>query len=310
MLSAIKEAKDLGFGNVVFTGGEATLRWHDLISAIEFANNLGLPTRLVTNAHWARTMDAARSRIDELLGAGLDEINYSTGDEHTRFIPIDFVVNAIVAAVGRGLNVHVMVEIHDTRHIVEESVLKHPRIVALKENERRLLSVNESPWMPLHPFEVAKYPEGIGLNGENVSSSRGCESILQTMLVTADQHVHACCGLASRLIPELTVAYSRDEPDFLREAIQEAESDFLKLWIHYEGPERILAWAAEKDPEIEWENYYAHKCQACLRLYKDPRVIRVIWEHYEEMVPAVLQAGWLQESFIPEVLGTKVELTA
>src|SRR6185295_7777711 len=53
MLSAINQASELGFFNVVFTGGEATMRWDDLIEAIRQANRLKLPTRLVTNAYWA-----------------------------------------------------------------------------------------------------------------------------------------------------------------------------------------------------------------------------------------------------------------
>ena len=36
----------------------------------------------------------------------------------------------------------------------------------------------------------------------------------------------------------------------IAEAQRRAESDFLKLWLRVEGPERILAWAAQKYPDL------------------------------------------------------------
>jgi hypothetical protein len=54
-----------------------------------------------------------------------------------------------------------------------------------------------------------------------------------------------------------------------------------------EGHEKILAWAAEKDPSIRWENSFAHHCQACQRIHTDPRVVEVIRQHYDEVVHEV-----------------------
>jgi hypothetical protein len=65
----------------------------------------------VTNAHWAHSLDAARDRLDKLIAAGLHEINYSTGDEHVRFVPLEHVAIACVAAAERAFRVHVMVEL-------------------------------------------------------------------------------------------------------------------------------------------------------------------------------------------------------
>src|SRR5687767_9894064 len=80
LVSAIDQARELGFLNVVFTGGEATLRWDDLLEAIRHARGLRLPTRLVTNAYWATGAEETTRRVRELVDAGLLEINFSTGD--------------------------------------------------------------------------------------------------------------------------------------------------------------------------------------------------------------------------------------
>jgi organic radical activating enzyme len=307
ILAGITQATRAGFANVVFTGGEPTLRWKDLLAAIAHARGLGFPTRLVTNAHWAVSLERAGERLDELLAAGLDEINYSTGDEHARFVPMERVVHATIAALERGLRPHVMVELREQRRVSKQDVLEHPLIAALPAEERDRIHINESPWMPLDPSRVERYPDGLVTNRANVGVRTGCDSILQTYVLQADGRIGSCCGLGMRIIPELNVALAQGE-DFLLRAIEEAENDFLKVWIHYKGPEKILAWAAEKDPSIDWEDRYAHRCQACLRLYQDPVIARVVREHYMEMVGEVLQCAWLDDVHIPEQLGETVKV--
>jgi hypothetical protein len=94
-----------------------------------------------------------------------------------------------------------------------------------------------------------------------------------------------------RLIPELNIGSIEDTTIF--DAIRDGETDLLKRWIRMEGPEKILAWAASKDSSIEWEGQYAHRCQACLRLYKDDAVRAVIREHHMEKMPDVIYGEYL-----------------
>ena len=107
---AIDEASEDGFVVVVFTGGEATLARRELLAGIEYAAGRGLPTRLVTNGHWSRSEDSARRRIAEWCQAGLNEINFSTGDEHVRVVSIYRVATAARLSVEAGLRVSIMVE--------------------------------------------------------------------------------------------------------------------------------------------------------------------------------------------------------
>jgi organic radical activating enzyme len=300
ILSAIDQAKILGFYNVVFTGGEATLRWKDLLMAIRYASNLQLPTRLVTNAHWATSASTADKKLGELMEAGLSEINYSTGDEHARFIPVERVIQACLAAVRRELKAWVMVELRENRTVTAASITDHPFITALSPTQKELIDVVESPWMPLDPTIVERYPLGVAANKLAFKSHMACHNVLQTYTVQADGSVGACCGIGMLKIPELNVA-TVNQPDFLMHAVEEAESDFLKLWIHYKGPEQILAWAAAINPSIRWENMYAHRCQACARLYRDKTVRQVIREHYDEMVAEVLQTAWMDEHYAQDM---------
>ena len=78
-----------------------------------------------------------------------------------------------------------------------------------------------------------------------------------------------------------------------------AASDFLKIWIAIDGPEHIVAWAAGHDSTIEWEDRFAHQCDVCQFMYHDPKIRKVIRDHYQEIVPDVL----LKKSMRSSALG-------
>ena len=301
ILRTIDEAAALGFCNVVFTGGEATLRWDDLLAGLRHATALGLPTRLVSNAHWATSAETAAARIEALIAAGLCEINYSTGDEHVRFIPLDRVARAIVAAVERDLPVWVVVELRKERRVTRADLEAHELIAGLPAGQRALLTIYEGPWMPLDPGMVERYEPGLAVDRENLPGRTGCDSVLQTYTLQADGRIAACCGIGQRLIPELTVGRAEGE-GALAAAMTAAESDLLKLWVRYLGPEKLLEWARQRDPSIAWEGRYAHHCQACARVYRDPQVARLVREHYAEMVAPIIEAAWLDECELPKRL--------
>lgn len=305
IFAAIDEARKLGFYNVVFTGGEATLRWGELLKWIAHAAKLGFPTRIVTNAHWATRPETARDRIEQLAAAGLSEINYSTGDEHARFVPIERVAHAVVAAFKRKMPVHVMIEMRDGNGITRDTLLDHPILAELTEDERKTLSVVASPWMPLVHDRTNRYPQGAAAQEDNIGLRMGCDSVLQTYTLQADGRIGACCGLGMRLIDELQVGLT-SEPERLTTAIAAAETDFLKLWLHYSGPEKIIAWAAQHDKTIQWQGMYSHHCQFCQRLYHDPQVRAVVREHWQEVISEVLQAAWLDQVAVPDAMGEQI----
>jgi organic radical activating enzyme len=292
MIRAIDEAASIGYDTIVFTGGEPTLIGVDLNLAIEHAVSRGLGTRVVTNAHWAKTELSTDDRIRKLVKSGLNEINYSTGDQHVRFVPLENVLRGITSAARANLRVSVMVETTAERIVTRQSITEHPSMENLFSSFPNLrIDVQESPWMPLDPSEVQSYPEGMVTNLSNISAKNGCDSILTTTTVQADGRIAACCGLGMRILPELQLG--NISSTLIAEADKIASNDFLKRWIRVEGPEKILAWAASINSEIVWEDMYAHRCQACVRLYTDMAVRETIAENYEDKIPDVLFGEWL-----------------
>ncbi|HWM54330.1 MAG TPA: radical SAM protein [Solirubrobacterales bacterium] len=296
MLRAIDEAASAGYGLVVFTGGEPTLAGEHLLLGIRRAASHGVVVRMVTNGWWAESVEAAGEAMRTWVEAGLNELNVSTGDQHHRFVPVESVVRAIQAGVEHDLTVAVMIEVVDGRDISRDTVESHPLYEAMLDRRPEArVSFHESPWMPLSPTRTYEYPNGQAANRQNLASRTGCDSILTTTTVQADGRIAACCGLGMRNIPELQLGMIGSTS--ITEADERAADDFLKRWIQIEGPEKILAWAAELDASIEWEDMYAHRCQACIRIYKDPKVRKVITEQHLNKLADVCFQEWMMFHF-------------
>jgi hypothetical protein len=292
IVGAIDQAAAAGYELVVFTGGEPTLEDDLLLAGIRRAAGHGISVRLVTNGWWAETRKVAREVLRRYQVAGLAELNLSTGDQHSRFVPVENVISAAAAGVDIGLGtVLVMIEIVEGRDLTQAAVENHPMFARLAKAKRERIGFVESPWMPLSPRRVAEYPPGLAATADNIATRTGCDSILTTTTIQPDGRIGACCGLGMRLIPELQIGRVDDTP--IEDADAAAADDFLKRWIRVEGPEKILAWAASKDRSIQWEEMYAHRCQACLRIYRDPAVRSVVARHHHERMPDVLVNEWL-----------------
>ena len=302
VLNSIEQAAANGFILVAFTGGEATLEWDTLECGIKKAHELGLKTRIVTNAHWACTNDAAKRCIKNFREWGLDEINISTGDEHSRFVPQEYVFNGIVNAVEGGYIVHLMVEYASNRKITSETLLNNSLL--LDFSKKNFLDIMESPWMPLSPNKLEHYANDKTVSKENVVGREGCSSVLQSYSIEPDRKVTACCGLGVQLIPELEVEYAEGS-DFLRKAIKKSESDLLKLLLRYIGPEKLIAWASEKDPSIKWSGMYSHNCQACHRLYRDNGIRNIINDYASELLPDAMSSILIDEGMFFSKLDSK-----
>lgn len=279
ILDYIRQAAELGTVKLIcFSGGECFTLGPELVIAIAKATELGIATRCVTNGYWATSEEQARTVLDPLSRAGLREINISTGDFHERYVPTKRVVSGALAAVKTGMRTAVVVESRKHRAFTAERLMADSRLGEILGHP--LFRLIESPWMSMDPDEQVEQDRSHLTSRLNLHLKRGCDSVLGTVVVTPSEQLGACCGLTREHIPEMHVGSLRERP--LRELYDEASSDLMKMWLAVEGPERILAWAAEKDPGIEWEYRFCHRCDACRALYDDPKVRAVIRNHHHE----------------------------
>lgn len=311
-IASIDWAKECGLDQVVFTGGEPTLRWDDLVKCLRHASGLNMRARIVSNAQWATSREAAEKGVRELIDAGLNEINFSTGDEHVRFIPLEHILFAIEASLKADLTTVLMFELRAKPRVDEKDLMARLEALAPKEvMEKRFIFIR-SPWMPLRPDNIAEYPDGIYANKNNVAQRTGCDSVLSNYVVQGTGKIAPCCGLGMRTVAELqigdAVKIAPGDTNPLATAITEAESDLFLYALHKIGPEKIVAWAAQKDPSIQWENMYAHRCQACMRIYRDLKVKQVIIDNIQELMAEMVYGGMVLKQFerlAEEAIGEK-----
>ncbi len=273
VLHHIDQAAALGSVNlVVFTGGECFLLGDDLTRAVARCTSHGLASRCVSNGYWAVTEQAAIDRLRPLAEAGLGDLNVSTGDAHQAFVPLDRIVNAMRAAASLHMRALVVVEAQERRAFSAAALRADSRWAELEADARvrHAPVVFESPWMSMDPSAPLQQPDRKLASRRNLSRRFGCDSVLRTIVVTPDEQLGACCGLTREQIPELQVGSLREVP--LHALVDSMFDDFLKIWIALDGPDHILAWAAEKDVNVSWEGRFAHHCDSCrFHLFRSAR---------------------------------------
>jgi hypothetical protein len=271
-LEFIEEAMDY-FPSVrmlVLTGGEAFLLGDGLNKLVSKATELGLPSRIVTNGYWGNTRAAARKRLAKLQECGLGEVNFSIGVEHQQYVPIRSVLNAILEAVDLGITVAIMVEIRDGQDIdltgfIEEGI---PALV----DQGKVLFV-PSPWMSFTPGK--EIPQNPLFVAESKKAQRGCNVLYNTISFTPAQKLFACCGLPMEDLDELMIA-DLSQGARLKDQIEQTPDDYLKAWIHVQGPQKILEYAREKG-FLETVSAPVHICDACRSLYRTEGLVEKIF---------------------------------
>jgi len=104
MLNCIEQAHDLDMKRVLFSGGEPTLRYEDLLQGIRYANSKGMETQIVTNASYAIDEERGRQVAKEFEEAGLKWIVFSLDKDHQDYIPYISVLNATKGALSTNMN--------------------------------------------------------------------------------------------------------------------------------------------------------------------------------------------------------------
>jgi hypothetical protein len=288
IMDFIDQAAELGSVKLVaFSGGECFLLGDDLVKAVEHATCKGLVTRCVTNGYWAKSFPHGERTLMALRAAGLSELNVSTGDFHQQFVSEETVVNAVELGLRCGMeHMLLVVELRENSRVTVEGLVQNPRLLRLlQKHGNGRLGIIRSPWMPMDPRKISEQNPLDLLSRNTIQKKGGCHSILTTAVITPSNQVGVCCGLSRERIPELNYPVTDRR---LVDVLEEAGRDFIKIWLFVDGPERILAWAASKNKNIQWENRYAHHCHACLALFDDPQVRETVLEHYRERVDDVL----------------------
>jgi len=283
MHSLIDEAKRIpSIQRVVFTGGECFLLGSDLDALIAHAHELELETRVITNAYWAVDDAIARDRVAILRNAGLSEMMISTGTFHQRFVPLARVVHAARAAAAKKIPTRIAIEVCD-QQTFDETLLHEelaPQIAA------RQVFLGHDPWTT----DVGGRGKSTITNDDllaNGGSKRAlgrCAQILDTITVTPDQQVLACCGFPMEQLPALKIGALGSAA--LDDLVRDAPNDLLKMWLHVAGPQGIAEFVARYVPGYQLPPSVSI-CESCAALQLDSRAMAVVAEHAGEIIESV-----------------------
>ena len=279
--TAVREFKD-SIQLCVFTGGECTLLGEDLFKSIKLAKSMGLMTRIVTNGFWARTEKTAKKMVLKLKEAGLDEINYSTGDNHLEWIDFNTIKNAVLASCSEDITTLVSIETFNGARFDYNSFISDKMILNLIENSK--LQVVNASWIPMKNEELLKTYER---ELDDKYNYKGCDSLLAFLGLNPFNEVISCCGITMEYIESMKLG--KISKDNLRDLHYNQFNDFLKIWIFTEGPEKILYFASDKNEKLKkYTKNIVHSCQACAYIYNSKDVQKTLLEHYKEVIPNIL----------------------
>ncbi|WP_316873199.1 radical SAM protein [Ralstonia edaphi] len=265
---------------VVFSGGEVFLLKDDLYEALAYAAKRGLLTRCVTNAFWGRRLANAHAVADRLQSVGISEINISTGADHQRWVPFTSVEHATEALISKDISTLVTVERDsETSDCFSQATESEVFQAALKSKPLKF-SLQCNSWMPFKGrYEQRGTPAGLA------ALTAGCTQIFHNLVVTPREELAVCCGLTFEHIEELKVGSLRDRT--MGDLFEDTFRDFLKIWIHMDGPGEILRKLFGEVINDELSNIQ-HICQACAILHQHPKVKHALRERYHEFVADVV----------------------
>lgn len=268
------------FRVIVFTGGEATLHPEMLKEGIRRGKALGLRTRIVSNAWWAKSVERSKAYLQDLVDHGLDEINTSYDDFHEPFIKIEKIGNLLEATMELGMTLGL--------GVINDRDAKY-NTASIKQYLCDRLGM---PWseMRKHLVLVDDYPtpsgtgESLDVGGLSAGTKLdiGCPEIMKTISVHPNGSVKACCGHGQLYQKDLAIGNIAQES--MKDILERSTENIFYWWLHYVGPANILK-------RLGVNRDYASICHACNDL---------LGPHREELV-AYLKAH-KDEIFQQEVL--------
>jgi len=250
----------------------------DLFASIAHCASDGLLTRVVSNGYWGKTPRTAQNTARKLQKAGLCELNLSTGRDHQEWVPVSSVINAAVAVADAGISCLITIETEgeNTKRINE--ILQDPLIAPYIKSKAILVQSNS--WMPFHE-DAEDRQQKIDV----ASFQEGCGQIFGTVVVTPHDNLSACCGLTLEHIPEMRLG--KNNGSNMESLYASQLEDFMKIWIHVDGPYSIIERVMGADSAQYLKNI-VHSCEACSILHKNNRVRNAVQQRYHGYVPEVI----------------------
>jgi hypothetical protein len=307
---------------VVFAGGEPTLLGDDLLKSIAFCRLNGVISRLVTNAYWATSLEAAREKCKELRDAGLCEFNVSMDDYHEPYVAFERVKFAYKAALELDFTAVVIANCQGPESVLTPERLEQEFDMTCVQMQRRFDVDGFSKFFErqeagklvvLSNGYVQRIGRGIDLIDETECSFDtdmanvppeaeafgGCPWAVRSAAITPRNHLVACCGFELHGNPILDFGDLEEKP--AAELLARADDDLITNMIALLGPPRIMQLLKEICPdEVSFprERYHSY-CETCQDLVGIEQNRRALYKYQGYFAEVIVDArAKIAENFL------------
>jgi hypothetical protein len=267
---------------MVLTGGESFIYGSKLEEILRHAKSYGLMTRVVTNGYWAKSYDIAYRKLGKLIDAGLTEINFSTGDDHLEFVPVETIKNATLASLSHNLTVSINVESGDDRRFSSKYLLNdtdlHEYIL-----KGKLLIMN-GIWIPYN-CETESSGNITPKKYISLDSFSKCHNLFGGITIDPVHRMIACCGISAKNSKYLDLGDVRKHS--IKNLYEEQFNDFVKIWLATEGAHKIMNFISDftiVDPHYKRE----HSCCVCEKIFCNEQNLQILRNNYKQIYSSIL----------------------
>jgi pyruvate-formate lyase-activating enzyme len=252
---------------LALTGGECFYDLDKLSKLSEFSKSLGFTVSVVTNAFWASTKEDALRTLSSL--PAIQIISLSTDVYHQRFIPFEFIQNAIWAArkLGRTYNIAVCTDNEEDPHfqkIIEE-------LNSIGEQDRIRLSITFPVGRALRRARYFHY------HTSSVPTISAC-SMAGSPVVFPDGKVIGCIGPLITLPPGHPLFLGNLQDKTLVDILDMAELNPILHTIRIWGPQKLVCILQDYGLSHLLPTEYIDNCicDACFKLLSSDKIINAL----------------------------------
>ncbi|MDH5636932.1 MAG: radical SAM protein [Nitrospinota bacterium] len=249
------------------TGGEPFFDIDYLKDISDFAAQCGLIPTVVSNAFWAGSRASAKKVMANLQSVKM--FTFSTDVYHQKAIPIENILNAILAAKELGRPHSVAVCAAD----LEEPEYKKTIDTLLKVTEKRRISSAIT-------FPVGRAAMTLGAGGRALASAPCPAACLSgdSPIIFPDGRVTACIGPVIDIDGDHPLLLGRIGEMSIEEILDKSETNAALHAIRVWGPKKIISELERRGvgnllPKEYFENSV---CDACYRLMSDDKIVSEI----------------------------------
>ncbi len=275
-LAWIKQARAYRDGHIkglALTGGEPFYNLENLARISTFGRALGFMVTVVTNAFWASTKEKALGLLGEL--PAIQIIAMSTDVYHQKFIPFDYIKNALWAAkkLKRLYNIAVCT---DSREDLQfQKIMAELEGIGEAENTRVALTF---------PVGRAKKRARYFSYDTDAEPTVAACSMASTPVVFPDGKVKACIGPVLTLPAMHPMVLGDLQQNSMSEILDRSELNPVLHTIRVWGPHKLVALLKQNGLESLLPREYISNCicDVCYKLLADERIVAALGNILED----------------------------